>query len=64
MKLRKYRGFYDNGIDQLEIEYYSEHRNYSKNNMEDMKNAYLRKFGFYRGIKFEFGYLIESGFYK
>ena len=48
MKLRKYRGFYDNGREQLEIEYYSEHRNYSKNNMEDMKNAYLRKFGFYR----------------
>ena len=62
MKLRKYRGFYDNGRDQLEIDYYSEHRNYSKYNMEDMKNAYLRKFGFYRGIKFEFGYLIESEF--
>lgn len=62
MKLRKYRGFWEDGHDSGEFEYYSEHRNYSKNNMEDMKNEYLRKFGFHRGIKFDFGYLIESEF--
>lgn len=62
MKLRKYRGFYDDGHDRGEFEYYSIHRNYSKKNMEDMKKEYLKKFGSYKGYKFEFGYLIESGF--
>ena len=56
ISVKLYTEYYKNNIEDRYI------RNYSKNNMEDMKNAYLRKFGFYRGIKFEFGYLIESGF--
>ena len=64
MKLRKYRGFYDNGRNQLEIDYYSDHRNYSKNNMEDMKKEYIKKYGYtsLKYIRFEFGYLLESEF--
>ena len=43
--MRRYRGYYDNGVSAgIEIEYYSEHRNHSKANMEDMKSeAYRNK---------------------
>lgn len=62
MKLRKYRGFWDNGHDTGEFEYYSYHRNYSKKNMEDMRAEYIKKYGYsaYKCKKFSFGYLLED----
>lgn len=62
MKLRKYRGFYDDGHDAGEFEYYSYHKNYSKQNMEDMKNEYIKKYGYnqYKNKEFNFGYLIKE----
>ena len=58
-KERKYRGFWDNGHDEGEFEYYSSYRNYSKKNMEDMKQEYFKKHGYNhcKNYKFEFGYL-------
>lgn len=62
---RKYRGFWDDGHDSGEIEYYSSHKNYSKKNMEDMRRTYLKKHGKfnYKYIKFEFGYLLKGSDY-
>lgn len=62
MKLRRYRGFWDDGHDMGEFEYYSIHRNYSKGNMEDMKSEYIRLYGrsAYQYKKFSFGYLLED----
>lgn len=62
MKLRKYRGFWDDGHDMGTFEYYSSHRNYSKENMEDMKKEYIKKYGYssYKHKEFSFGYLLED----
>ena len=40
-KERKYRGFWDDGHDSGEIEYYSTSRNYSEKNLDDMKREYF-----------------------
>ena len=60
--MRKYRGFWDDGHDIGEFEYYSDHRNYSKQNMEDMKRTYFKKYGYSKSkyIKFSFGYLLDD----
>lgn len=60
--MRKYRGFWDDGHDTGEFEYYSDHRNYSKQNMEDMKRTYFKKYGYSKSkyIKFTFGYLLDD----
>lgn len=61
MTLRKYRGFWDDGHDTGDFEYYSSHRNYSKGNMEDMKAEYIKRYGYseYKNKEFYFGYLIK-----
>lgn len=64
--MRKYRGYYDNGVRTgMEIEYYSKHRNRSKENMEDMKREAYNKYGknsqYYQ---YEFGYIIENKYGK
>lgn len=60
--MRKYRGFYDNGQNVCEIEYYSDYKNRSKKNMEDMKKEYIKKYGYNQSkyVKFIFGYLLED----
>lgn len=58
--MRKYRGFWDDGHDSGEFEYYSNHRNYSKQNIEDMKREYFRKHSYNKNIKFSFGYLLDD----
>lgn len=45
---RKYRASLDDGHDYSEIEYYSEHRANSKQNIEDCKQAIISKFGYNR----------------
>lgn len=64
MKLRKYRGFWDDGHDTGDFLYHSKHRNYSKQNMEDMKSTYFRKYGRskMKFIKFSYGYLVKEMF--
>lgn len=59
---RKYRGFWDDGHDTGEFEYYSSHRNYSKGNMADMKAEYIKRYGYneFKKKSFSFGYLLES----
>ena len=61
-KERKYRGFWDDGHDSSEIEYYSTSRNYSEKNMEDMKSEYFKRHGYSKlgKITFQFGYLLED----
>ena len=61
-KLRKYRGYYDDGHDIGEFYYYSSHRNFSKKNMEDMKTEFSKTYGRsrLRCVKLEFGYLIKD----
>ena len=60
--MRKYRGYYDNGSRAgIEIEYYSEHRNFSKANKEDMRHEAYKKYG-YDSLyyKYDFGYMIQN----
>ena len=61
-KERKYRGFWDDGHDSGEIEYYSTSKNYSEKNMEDMKSEYFKRHGYSKlgKITFQFGYLLED----
>lgn len=47
-KERKYRLIYDDGHDYGEIEYWSEHRNNSKANLEDAKKELARRYGWHR----------------
>lgn len=42
---RRYLAVLDNGVAYSEVEYYSEHRNNSKANMEDLKAYYKRTYG-------------------
>lgn len=42
---RRYLAVLDNGVAYSEVEYYSEHRNNSKANMEDLKAFYRRTYG-------------------
>lgn len=61
-KERKYKGFWTDGHDNGELNYYSYYRNCSKKNMEDMKTTYIKKYGSseYKHKKFSFGYLLED----
>lgn len=43
--VRRYLAVLDNGVAYSEVEYYSEHRNNSKANMEDLKAFYRRTYG-------------------
>ena len=48
MTEKLYRAIYDDGHDFGEIEYWSEHRNNSKANLEDAKKELIKKFGWNR----------------
>lgn len=61
--VRKYRGYVtceDNTY--YVLDYYSQHRNYSKMNMNDFKDAFYKKYGmneYKKVICFDFGYLLD-----
>ena len=44
--MKKYLAMLDNGHDFTSIEYYSEHKNGSKANMEDCKKEIVKKWGY------------------
>lgn len=46
--IRKYRAIYNDGHDFGEFEYYSNHRQGSKQNRADMEKEYIKKYGYKR----------------
>ena len=56
--MRKYRAFWDDGHDEGEFEYYSSHRNNSKENLEDAYNFYFKHYGRSHKIKITQTYLV------
>lgn len=60
MKERLYRGFWDDGHDTGEFEFYSKHRAGSKANLEDAYNSYKKHYGYsrYKAIKITSVYLV------
>lgn len=51
--MRKYIGFWDDGHDRGEIEFYSDHRANSKANLEDARREYRLKHGYARSRQIE-----------
>ena len=45
-RMKKYLAMLDNGHDYTSIEYYSEHRNGSKANLEDCKKEMVKRWGY------------------
>lgn len=46
--IRKYRASYDDGHDFGEFEFYSNHRNGSKQNKANMEKEFIKKYGYKR----------------
>lgn len=62
MKERLYRGFWDDGHDYGEFDYYSTHRNNSKENLEDAYREYQKRHGRSHKIKITRTYLVKEIF--